>query len=152
MLLRSCFVLFCWVFSCVKLGAIDKETIHIKNIFSRETMGPNGAVFMKIQNTSDKDIALKGATSEIASRVELHTHLEEDGIMKMRPVEKMVIPADSFLQLKPGALHLMLMGLKSPPLKEGDQFTMRLIFDNGLTLKVNVPVKTAGYQHCGCSK
>ena len=72
--------------------------------------------------------------------VELHTHVNEDGVMKMRKVDKIAIPAGQTVALKPGGLHVMLIGLKEK-LEPGKEVHMNLIFDNGGKEHIMAPVR-----------
>ena len=54
---------------------------------------PNTAAFMVLRNDGDKPVKLVAGASPEAGRVELHTHLHENGVMKMRQVESIEIPA-----------------------------------------------------------
>ena len=53
----------------------------------------------------------------------------KDRMMKMEEVSKITIPANSKISLKPGGLHIMMIGLKDD-LKEGQEIEVKLIFDN----------------------
>lgn len=101
---------------------------------------PNSASFMSLHNMSDKDIALVGASSSAAEVVELHTHTMEDGMMRMRRVEQIDLPAGEVTSLKPGGLHVMLIGLKQK-LVPGEKIGLSLSFDDGSELKVVAPVR-----------
>ena len=82
--------------------------IEIENAYVREvppTM-PNSAVFMKIENESNKNIDLIKADSSVAKSVELHTHTMVNGMMKMHQVEKIAIKANSETSLQPGDVYL----------------------------------------------
>lgn len=102
---------------------------------------PNSAVFMQISNASDQDRALVGAASPAAEVTELHTHRMEDGMMKMRKVEQIDLPANSTLSLQPGGLHVMLIGLKQQ-LQPGDEVSLTLLFDQDNELVLTAPVRT----------
>ena len=65
------------------------------------------AGFMTLQNKG-ANTRLVSASSPISPRVEIHTHLKEDGIMKMRRVEGIDIAAGETITLKPGSYHLMM--------------------------------------------
>jgi len=101
---------------------------------------PNSAAFMVLINDSDKDRALVDARSNISKTVELHTHKKEDGMMRMRRIDRISVKAGSQTILKPGGLHVMFIGLKQQ-LKEGDTVDLELIFDDGSTVKLMIPVK-----------
>ena len=88
-----------------------------------------------------------------ASRVtELHTHINDGGVMKMRPVPAIEIKAKGEAVLKPGSLHVMLIDLKAP-MKEGDSVPITLTFDDGSSKTVDakvvrpVPAPAMGHKH-----
>ena len=95
---------------------------------------------MVLKNNTDKDRALVNARSNVSNFVELHTHKKEGGMLRMRRVEKIDIKANSKTVLKPGGLHVMFIGLKHQ-LSKGDKVDLELIFDDGKTVKLSVPVK-----------
>lgn len=101
---------------------------------------PNSAAFMQLKNTDSQAHALVKATSDVAKVVELHTHTNEGGVMKMRQVEKIDLPAGKTVALKPGSFHIMLIGLKKP-LKVGESVDLNLSFEDGSTLKTFAPVQ-----------
>jgi hypothetical protein len=101
---------------------------------------PNSAAFMGLQNGSASDHALVSAESSASRIVELHTHVEEDGVMKMRQIEKIDIPARGDVLLKPGGLHVMLIDLNEE-LKEGANVSITLIFEDGSRNEIQAPVR-----------
>jgi len=100
----------------------------------------NTAAFLQLTNSTDKDIKLIAASSDIAERVELHSHINEDGMMKMRQVEAILVAKKSNTLLQPGGYHVMFLGLKQD-LKEGESVKFTLYFDNGDEIKIDAPVK-----------
>ncbi|WP_298610746.1 copper chaperone PCu(A)C [uncultured Thiothrix sp.] len=101
---------------------------------------PNSAVFLQLQNKDSKAHALVSATSDVAAAVELHNHVNEGGVMKMRKVEKIDLPAGQTVALKPGSFHIMLIGLKKT-LKVSDTVELTLGFEDGTSLKLSAPVQ-----------
>ncbi len=101
---------------------------------------PNSAAFMALHNGSDADHALVAAESPAAKIVELHAHTMDGGMMRMRPVEQVALPAGRSVVLEPGGLHLMLIGLERT-LVVGEQLPITLIFDDGSRVQVQVPVR-----------
>lgn len=101
---------------------------------------PNSAAFMSLRNTSDEDRALIGAESPAAKVVELHTHVEENGMMRMRRIERIALPAGETTTLAPGGLHIMLIGLQSE-LTLGQNVELTLIRDDGERLVIQAPVR-----------
>jgi len=100
-----------------------------------------GAAFMQIMNHGDTDDRLIEARSDIARRVELHTHIEgENGVMQMRQVEGgFAIPAGEAHMLARGGDHVMFMGLNQS-LNHGDSVTVTLVFENAGEVEVQIPV------------
>lgn len=107
---------------------------------------PNSAAFMVLKNTSNQDRALVSAQSDVSKVVELHTHIKEGGMMRMRRINKIDIKAGNETVLKPGGLHVMFIGLKQP-LQPGDKIELQLEFDDKSSVTLQVPVKmVAGMQ------
>ena len=113
--------------------------------WARATPGAakNGAAFMIIHNHGASPDRLLTAASEAAARVELHTHLNNNGVMQMREVDAIDVPAGGMAELKPGGFHVMLMGLKKP-LKEGESFPLTLTFEKAGSTTVEVKVEGVG--------
>lgn len=88
---------------------------------------PATGVFVDIANPHDYDLTLIGAESSRAKVVELHTHLNEGGVMKMRKVSEITIPAKGVTSLKPGGYHIMLIGLKNPLVLD-EKIQIKLLF------------------------
>lgn len=103
-------------------------------------MAKSGAAFMAIMNQSDEDDRLVSASSDVATRVELHTHIEEGGVMKMTHVEEgFEIPAGGMLMMERGGKHVMFMGLKEP-FEQGKMIDVTLTFENAGDVRVQIPV------------
>lgn len=101
---------------------------------------PSTGAFMAIRNSGTAERRVVKAQSAAARVVELHTHRNEGGVMKMRPVADIAVAAGGETILKPGGLHVMLIDLQRP-LKEGDVVPITLSLDDGSTVKVDAPVK-----------
>lgn len=123
-----------------RAGAVE---IHAPWSRASAGMARAGGAFMTLVNTGDEDRAVVAADSDVADKVELHTHIKEGEIMKMRQVEKIEIPAGGTTMLQPGGYHVMLIGLHAP-LEEGQTFDITLTLDNGDTATVATQVKGVG--------
>lgn len=121
---------------------ISAETFSVEEAHVRATPphSKNSAAFMQIHNNSTFTHKLIAASSDIAERVELHSHVMSDGMMKMRQVEAIEVKAEDTATLRPGSFHVMFLGLKSP-LVEGKSVKIKLYFDNGDEIIVNAPIK-----------
>ncbi|SNZ08650.1 hypothetical protein SAMN06265182_1373 [Persephonella hydrogeniphila] len=100
----------------------------------------NSALFMVIENNSDKTEVLKSVKTDISKMVMIHKTVKQGDIMKMVHVHELQIPPHSKVELKPGGLHIMLMGLKRP-LKVGEILEFKLVFKNAGEITVEAPVK-----------
>jgi copper(I)-binding protein len=118
------------------------ETIEVHDAYVRAVPPgqPNSAAFMSITNKGSEDRALLAAQSNAAEVVELHTHLMEDGMMQMRRVDQIDLPAGETVLLQPGGLHVMLIGL-TEALAPGDMVELTLGFDQGGEQALSLPVK-----------
>ncbi|AMW34589.1 copper chaperone PCu(A)C [Haematospirillum jordaniae] len=122
------------------------ESILVEGAWSRATPGQarNGAVFMALHNQgAEDDTLLRADADPIATSVEIHTHVHENNIMKMKAVDTLTLPAGATVTLMPGGLHIMLMGLKAP-LHEGQGFTMTLTMQKAGTITIPVTVRAVG--------
>lgn len=119
----------------IKTTAQEKQgaTLKFLDVWARKTMSSNGnsAVYMRISNPTDRQLVIVDASAPaIADSTELHeSFVDEQGISRMTSIDKIVIPANSEVELKPGGIHVMLFGLKKS-LKEGDKFTLYIKLDN----------------------
>jgi periplasmic copper chaperone A len=120
-------------------GAADQVTVQDPYVRLAPPNAPATAAFMVIRNAGDKDVKVVKADNPVSKVTELHTHLNEGGVMKMRPVPAIDVKAKGEAVLKPGGLHVMMIDLKAP-MKEGDTVPLTLTFDDGSTKKVDAKV------------
>ncbi len=99
------------------------------------------AAFMVIENDDDKVVNVVNAFAPGFNTIELHKSVEIDGMHKMLKQDKLEIPAMGSLTLKPGSYHIMLIGVQDPRPKAGDVIPVRLDFEGGAQMTVQVPVK-----------
>lgn len=123
--------------------ANQADAITVSNPFAREVppSAPASASFMTLNNSSNNNIKITAADSNAAKVVELHTHTNDNGVMRMRQIPFIEIPANGSTQLKPGGLHIMLI---SPykPLKKGQTINVSLTFEDGSNKSIAMPVKS----------
>lgn len=132
-------LIFLITLSTVTASGAEIIVEDVTGIFS---MRPDtGAIFMKIQNTSDNDDALIGATVDIKDvRVELHDI--KDG--QMVKIEKIPVPAKTTVELKRGSFHIMLFNLPIE-LRENEEFRLTLTFEKAG--EITVPAKLSSSRH-----
>jgi len=131
------------------------QTLSIENAWIPEA--PPGASvmagFMTIKNDSDKSIDIVAISSPAFKTIEMHLSKEVDGIAKMLPQKKLIIPAKQQLTLKSGSYHLMLM----KPVKrltDGQSANLQFSLSNNKTLNIDIPVKRSIQRtmKCGAGK
>lgn len=141
------------VLAILLAGSAWAEGIEVKDGYVRSSNPKVAAAFMGLANTGTEDDRLVAASSAAAKRVELHTHMMVDEVMKMIEVEEgFAVPAGGMAMLERGGNHVMLMGLVEP-LKQGDEVEVILTFekagDVSLTLVVDNKRKSNGHGHSG---
>jgi len=120
-------------------AAADQIEVHQPYVRLAPPNAPAAGAFMVIRNTGSKDVKVVKADNPASRVTELHTHLNEAGVMKMRQVPAIEIKAGGEAKLQPGGLHIMLIDLKAP-LQEGDNIAITLGFDDGSSKQVDAKV------------
>lgn len=103
----------------------------------------NGAGFMTIRNGGAQPDRLLSASTPVARVVELHTHIREGDVMRMRPVQDIPVPPGQTVSLRPGGLHVMLIGL-TEPLRQGGEVPLTLRFERAGEVQVMLAIEAAG--------
>lgn len=108
-----------------------------------------GGGYLTIENKGKAADRLIGGTFEASKTVEIHEMTVKDGVMTMRPLTQGIeIPPGGSVTLKPGGMHLMLMGLKRQ-LNQDDQINGTLVFEKAGTVKVEFEVESMGTKDAG---
>lgn len=99
------------------------------------------AAFGLLENSSDAEVTLVAARSDVSPMIELHEVVMTDGTMVMQQKQGgIVIAAASAHELVPGRDHIMMMGV-SEALLPGDEVVITLEFSDGSTLEHSFTVK-----------
>jgi copper(I)-binding protein len=125
------------------IALAQTSTVQITNAWARGTPGgaETGAIYLTLESPSgDK---LVGVSTPVAKKADMHMMTMENGVMKMRPLDGVDLPPGKPTTLKPGGMHIMLMGLRHP-LKAGQSFPMTLKFAKSGTREVQVEVEKPG--------
>lgn len=105
--------------------------------------GGTGAGYMTIRNAGATPDRIVAARSPAARAVEMHTHIREGEVMRMRPVPAIDLPPGQAVTLQPGGLHLMLIQLTGP-LRQGETVPVTLVLERGGEVEVQLAVESAG--------
>ena len=117
--------------------AVEIEGLYVRAVTPGQ---PNSAAFLTLRNTASRDHALVGGETVAAEVVELHSHVAEGGMVRMRRVDRIELPAGQEVTLKPGGFHLMLIGLKQS-LTPGEEVAFELEFADGSRKVLRAPVQ-----------
>ncbi|HLL19214.1 MAG TPA: copper chaperone PCu(A)C [Rubrivivax sp.] len=99
-----------------------------------------GGGYLKIIGGANAD-RLLSASAPVAKQTELHTMTMDGDVMRMRPVDAVAVPPRQIVELKPGGIHLMFVGL-AKPLTTGSTFPLTLRFEKAGDVIVQVKVAT----------
>ncbi len=113
--------------------------VKIEKAWARPTVPgqQGGGAFLSITSAST-DRLLSGSTP-LAERFELHSMAMKGDVMEMRQVDAIELPAGKPVELKPGGLHVMFIGLKQP-LALGSKVPVTLRFEKAGEVKVEFDV------------
>src|ERR1700738_3005002 len=133
---------------------IKAGDLVITQAWSRAT--PNGAKiaggYLTIENKGSAPDRLVGGSGDIAGKVEVHEMAVDNGVMKMRPLEKgLAIEPGKTVKLAPGGFHLMMFDLKGP-LKQGDKVPVTLEFEKAGKVTISLDVQGLGAQAPGSTE
>jgi copper(I)-binding protein len=135
----------------LSLGAVLAHSVNVQagnmrvdDAFAPASIGAakSGAIYFTIINETGSGDRLIAVSTPAARKAELHSTKHEDGVMKMRKMPALDVPAGGQAELKKGGNHVMLFGL-TEPLKEGDTVSLTLTFETAGEMTIEVPVKKA---------
>ncbi len=124
---------------------IDAEqpgpSIVVQNAWARQLppVASNGAAYLTLYNGGLTDDRLVSMSSSIADIAMLHQNLVDEGMSSMVHVDELLIKAGQTVTFKPGAYHIMLMGLNET-LLQGQSFVVSLNFEHSPSIKVIVNI------------
>ena len=126
----------------VSAGDLEVGSLTLHGPWARASIGQAkaGAAYLTIVNTGNAVDRLVSAETPAAKMAQLHTHLMDGGVMKMRRVEAVEIAPGEPVVFRPGGLHIMMMGLKAP-LREGESFALTLTFEKAGRVEVTVGIE-----------
>lgn len=118
----------------------QSPAVKVDDAWVRATVAPQKATGAFMQLTSAHAAKVVAASSPVAGMVEIHEMKMDDGVMKMRAVDALPLPAGQAVALKPGSYHVMLMGLQRP-IKAGEVVPLTLTVEGADGKRTDVEVK-----------
>ena len=116
--------------------------IEVTEAFARASATPGAktaSLYLTLSNRGSSPDRLVAVATSAASMAHMHETENAGGVMKMRMVQGIDLAPGASVALKPGGMHIMLMGLRAP-LKQGETLEMKLSFQNSDELKITVPI------------
>jgi hypothetical protein len=99
--------------------------VEVSGVWARATLPGQKVAGVYMEIRSERDARLVGVASPAAASAEVHEMRHQDGVMRMRRVEALDLPAGEAVQLAPGGYHVMLFDLREP-LEAGRQVALTL--------------------------
>lgn len=125
-------------------GEVKTGDLKISEPWIRVTIpGRPAAGYFHVHNMGGDADRVVSASSPSAKRIELHTHLMDGGVMKMRHVDAIDVPAKGNVELKPGGLHLMIFDLEKT-VQAGHTMPVTVEFEKAGKVTLDFAVRKAG--------
>jgi len=128
-------------------GAWAQDLVRVEDAWARGTVAQQKASGAFMRLTPSENARLVAVSSPVAGVAEVHEMAMDQGVMRMRAVPGLDLPAGRATELKPGGYHVMLMDLRQA-LKAGETVPLTLVFENAarqrVTQTIAVPVRALG--------
>jgi copper(I)-binding protein len=135
-----------WLFLGLFAASATWAQVKVDGAWARATVQGQKATgaFMKL--TAPQATRLVAVSTPVAGVAEIHEMKMDGGVMKMRALPGLELPANQAVELKPGSYHLMLMDLKAPLMKDAS-VALTLTFKDAKGIEsqqqISVPIATA---------
>lgn len=120
--------------------------VRIDNAWARATVAGQKATGAFMRITAPQATQLVAVSTTVAGVAEIHEMKMDGGVMRMRAIAALDLPAGQAVELKPGGYHLMLMDLKGPLAKDAS-VALTLTFRDAKGVEsrqqLTVPVSTS---------
>jgi periplasmic copper chaperone A len=136
----------------VSLGAVkahaqktEASPVTVSDVWAKTTVpgGSVSAAYMHIKSTAP--VKLVKAETPISGNVEIHDMKMKDGVMEMKAMDALDVPANKLVELKPGGTHVMLMKLNKP-INKGDKVPLKLTFEGAGQKLFTMDVEAKGQE------
>jgi len=107
------------------IGTAQAANVEVKDAWVRGTVPGQQATGAFMRITSQTDAAIIAASSPVAAVTEIHEMKMDGGVMKMRAIPRLSLPAGKTVELGPSGYHVMLIKLVQP-LRKGDSVPLTL--------------------------
>ncbi len=135
---------------CLISGANDfirpayaQETMQldVRDAWARPSTTRSTAAYLTLHNPGHEDVIVYNAKTDVSATAEIHrTTADENGVMRMEWQKELRIAPKTTVEMKPGGLHVMVIGLMEPPLEAGQTFALTLGYADRSSQTIEVPV------------
>ncbi|HEY6131702.1 MAG TPA: copper chaperone PCu(A)C [Halioglobus sp.] len=127
------------------LAADETSDLRLEDVWIRALPAsqPNTAGYLTLVNEGETAIAVVGASSNVAAKVELHRTTKVDGLMRMEQLQGVAVAPGDKVELAPGGTHLMLLGLRYMP-APGDDVRLCVQLASGTEVCAAAEVRKSG--------
>lgn len=139
-------ILFAFPAAAETQSKLATGKIEIKAAWARASVSKNGAAYLTIHNHGNRGQLLTGAKTPVAQKVEIHTHIMDGQIMRMRKIDSIGIAPNKSIKMAPGGIHLMLLNLERK-LQKGEEFPLAIKFESIDPINIKVKVEGIGAMH-----
>ena len=124
------------------IALVPDSGVTVHDAWARASAGAatTGAAYVTLMGGNQQD-QLISVSTPVAATAEVHETINDNGVMKMRPLPGLAVPAGGMVTFVPGGTHIMLTGLKQK-LTAGQNFPLTLTFAHTAPLTVNVQVRS----------
>ena len=135
-----------WLSATVGLATSSAwAQVKVDKAWARATVQGQQATGAFMTLTATQATQLVAVSTPVAGVAEIHEMKMDAGVMKMRALPALNLPAQQAVELKPGGFHLMLMDLKAPLSKDAS-VALTLTFRDAKGVQsqqqISVPVTT----------
>ena len=132
------------LFTMPAWAALKVSTISITDAWAPPSLSQAaGVAYITIENKGPADALTRVEAKAVTTQAELHTHVETaDGVVQMRKLDALAIPAKSTVTMQPGGHHIMLIGLEKP-MADGKDFELTCYFTTHAPITIRVKIDKA---------
>ena len=125
-------------------AAARATEMEVVQPWARVTPGSHtGAVYFTLHNGGAQPDRLMSGATPLARRAEMHSSIEENGVMRMEKIDAVEVNAGGSVPFQPSGMHVMLIGL-DPSAAPGKTMPVTLHFEHAGDIQVNVPILAPG--------
>ena len=142
--MRRALAAFVTLGGALALGACEPPPLYVDQAYIRLSPNPESpsAGYFTVHGGGEA-VTLRDVITEAAVRVEMHDSMMHDGMMSMKPLDSVDIPARATVRFEPGGRHLMLWRV-NPAVAATGKITLTFLFSNGDRILVDAAVQKTG--------